>query len=71
MACSCAKKGPRQLTHSLSGDKLLRAALLMRHLERTTDLSKSKIAEIAQAAARRGLITASGKIRAGKRLPLT
>ena len=66
--CSCA---PRQLTHALPTDGLLRAALLMRHLERTTDLSKDKIAEVAERAARRGLITASGKLRAGKRLPLT
>jgi hypothetical protein len=68
--CTCAK-GPRQLTHQLPADGLLRAALLMRHLERTTDLSKGKIAEVAEKAARRGWITAGGKLRAGKRLPLT
>jgi hypothetical protein len=60
----------RQLTHTLTGDKLLRAALLMKHLERTTNLSKDKIAEIAMKAARLGRITASGKVRRGYRLPM-
>lgn len=64
--CTCR----RQLTHSLPADKLLRAATLMKWLERTTDLSKEKAAEVAMNAARRGLLTANGRLRKGARLPL-
>ena len=64
--CTCR----RTLTHSLPADKLLRAATLLKWLEKNTDLGREKAAEVAMAAARRGLLTAEGKLRKGARLPL-
>lgn len=60
----------RRLTHRLSVEGLYRAAKFALYLQRHTNLSKEKILEVAEAASRRGMLTADGKLRKGARIPL-